>query len=318
MDETLCELIQKAYQKALQDTEEIYRDFLKNNRQFLLEMKALSDKKISYFYFLLILTYLNALVSQAKTKESQTYQPSALALIIDQIPEIQRHLRSFCPGLHHYYDKALPFTQKDVDKNISAFFLRYELKVESLDCQNLSDAALLRKYFFQWVMMILKADCLDEWRKQKKIKMPIKEVSMNQQIGGSSITIKDTIAAPTLSGLEKIYQQEQKLWALKLRLYVEKDPDGKLKNCYPKKRGQPDSPKYKPARPHCNCQVLIAKRFLEEPPCTYQEISEELNIPLPTIQSRVEKHCLPLLKEIANQLITEELEANPIRSQEHE
>ena len=98
----------------------------------------------------------------------------------------------------------------------------------------------------------------------------------------------------TLSGLDgaiKIAQKEttQRI-GLQLELYIEQDPEGKLKNSYPH------------SYPECNCQFLSKRRVLKDPPDKFQDLAEELNVKYTTLNSHWKRKCEPSLQEIARTL----------------
>ncbi|MBW4575778.1 MAG: hypothetical protein KME08_10890 [Aphanothece sp. CMT-3BRIN-NPC111] len=84
-------------------------------------------------------------------------------------------------------------------------------------------------------------------------------------------------------GIELGYQPEQ------LRQFIEQDPNEKLRNCHPRNQ------------PACNAQFL-AQRLLpifQNPPASFEQIAQEINIAAEKIQRHWEKKCLPLLGKIA-------------------
>lgn len=98
----------------------------------------------------------------------------------------------------------------------------------------------------------------------------------------------------TLSGLDgaiAIAQKEttQRI-GLQLELYIEQDPEGKLKNNYPR------------SYPECNCQFLSKRRVLKDPPHKFQDLAEELNVNYTTLNSHWKRKCEPSLQEIARTL----------------
>jgi len=209
-------------------------------------------------------------------------QAEALALAIDQIPEVRRYLDK---GLLPFYDQALPLTMRDVQHNIYKFTQRYRLNLETVNCQNPSETNNLRMHFVNWVLMILRRDCYDiRRRKTPRI------YSLDEIIGEGNSTKGGTVAAPTLSGLDDLLEGEQRHFCSQLRDYIETDPQGSLSSCHVRDR------------PEINCQVLLRLRLLKEPPLTLREIAERLQAPLQTIKSRLERNCMPLIREIVREL----------------
>ena len=88
---------------------------------------------------------------------------------------------------------------------------------------------------------------------------------MNAAIDPSagSATFEEILPDPTVSGLDRLAQQEleeaNKRLEQDLKRYIEEDPEGKLRGCHP--RGYP----------HCNCQELVKRRILQEPEDTWKK-----------------------------------------------
>jgi len=98
----------------------------------------------------------------------------------------------------------------------------------------------------------------------------------------------------TLSGLDGMIESVQKETtrriAIQLELYIEQDPEGKLKNSYPR------------SYPECNCQFLSKRRVLKDPPDKFKDLAEELNVKYTTLNSHWDRKCEPSLQEIARTL----------------
>jgi hypothetical protein len=98
----------------------------------------------------------------------------------------------------------------------------------------------------------------------------------------------------TLSGLDGAIEIAQKETTqrigLQLELYIEQDPEGKLKNSYPR------------SYPECNCQFLSKRRVLKDPPDKFKDLAEELNVKYTTLNSHWDRKCEPSLQEIARTL----------------
>ncbi|WP_341735342.1 hypothetical protein [Microcoleus sp. CAWBG640] len=213
-----------------------------------------------------------------------------LALAIDHLPEIKRYLDK---GWQPYYDEALPMTERDVNRNINRFPQMYRLNLESVNCQNPSEAANVRRCFISWVMMILRRDCYDVKRRVNRPRI----VSTSETIGGEdSLTIEETIADDlTLSGIKLILERERRSLARQMKCYIEEDPEMRLRNCHPRNNANLD------------CQLLSQKLLLEEPPLNPRQVARELTtpektIPEQTVYDRWRNYCLPLLRIIAREL----------------
>lgn len=206
-------------------------------------------------------------------------QAEVLALAIDQIPEVRAYIGQ---GLSPYYAEALLATQRDIQRNIRKFPQKYKLNLETLDYKNPSEIVHVKKYFIEWVVMILRRDCYDVRRRITPLILSLDEI-----IDGSSlITRGDIIADNTRSGIKKLIEQELNLIGEQLRLYIQEDPERKLRDCHI--RDHPD----------INCQVLLQLRFLSKPSLTLQNIAQRLQSNPSTIKSRLERNCLPLIRNI--------------------
>ena len=95
----------------------------------------------------------------------------------------------------------------------------------------------------------------------------------------------------TLSGLDGMIENDQKETlqriGCELELYIEQDPERKLRNSCPG------------SYPTCNCQFLSKRRLLQDPPDTFRDLANELNVKYTTLNSHWKRKCEPLLQEIA-------------------
>lgn len=100
--------------------------------------------------------------------------------------------------------------------------------------------------------------------------------------------------SPTLSGLDghiqRLQREQIQRLGLSLERYIQQDPERKLRNCYPR------------AYPNCNCQLLSQRRYLNDPPDTFQDIAEELDMPFRQLTNHWYGRCKPLLQAIAKDL----------------
>jgi hypothetical protein len=204
-----------------------------------------------------------------------------LALAIDQLPEVKRYLGQ---GWMPYYDEALPVTERDVNRNINKFPQNYRLNLETVNCQNSSETALVRKRFISWVMMILKRDCSDVKRGQKN--RP-KTVSLSDPAGiNQGGTIEDTIPdQKSLNSIENILIEEE--------FQENQQQQKKLKRIIESLLCHPNG------YPHCTCYELIQRRLLKIPPQQWREIETELQIPYGTVTAHWNRKCKQRLDEIS-------------------
>lgn len=216
----------------------------------------------------------------------------ALALMIDQWPVIKRYLGQ---GWRPYYDEALPFTERDIQRNIRRFARTYHLNLAKVNCQNPDEAAQVRKCFINWVLMILKRDCFDVKRRRNQITIVGLDdpIGQNPIDGDGTMTIGDTIDSnqtwdinqpPKLSDLEELMAEEESLakqrLAEKINSILESE---ELTNCYPEKY------------PQANCAELIRRRLLREPAQKWGNIAQELQTPYGTVTSHWHRRCQPII-----------------------
>ena len=99
------------------------------------------------------------------------------------------------------------------------------------------------------------------------------------------------LGAPTLSGLdgyiEQLRRQARQQISKSIEEYIETDPQGILRSCYPRKF------------PQCNCQFLSKEILLRNPPNKLAVISRGFGINYQTLRSHWELKCKPLLQKIA-------------------
>lgn len=212
----------------------------------------------------------------------------ALTLAIDQLPKIKAYLGQ---GWLPYYDEALPVTMRDVQRNIQGFPQMCRLNLDTLDCQNPSEATLVQKRFISWVVMILKRDCHDVKRGQRN--RP-KTVSLSDPAGPNNKgTIGDIIEDPqtrinlgTLIAEEEL--QENKRQEQELKRLIESLV------CHPE------------GYPHCTCYELIQRRMLRENSQQWREIEIELKTPYGTMTAHWHRKCKKRLGEIAKNFSNKE------------
>lgn len=96
--------------------------------------------------------------------------------------------------------------------------------------------------------------------------------------------------APTLDLLEvkivQIQEAERQRLGQRVRQYIERDIEGKLSGCHPRKH------------PECNCQLLAMRLLLQQPPQRIADIAREFNMNNQTLYSHWKNNCLPRLQDI--------------------
>jgi hypothetical protein len=133
---------------------------------------------------------------------------------------------------------------------------------------------------------------LAEYKAQLR-KLPL---SLDAPVGDESgATFTDMLpdeSPSTLWDLEaEIQRQQEKLKTqrigIQMRQYIEQDPEGKLRNCYPR------------AYPHCHAHLLSKRRCLKDPPDKFKEIAADLDMGLTKVTSHWFDRCIPLLQKVA-------------------
>ncbi|NJL79134.1 MAG: hypothetical protein HC836_14410 [Richelia sp. RM2_1_2] len=198
-----------------------------------------------------------------------------LLIKLQQLPGL---LKSSHPG----YPDALNKTWEWVSQNICTTF---EQRTPSI-----KDSLL------KWINGYLK------WRIQDLYYQQTWEyISLDVPVGNDETrtTLVDYLSEtglniPRLSGLdgyiENLQQQKQERLGLAIEAYIIKDPKKRLQNCYPRTNSE------------CDCHLLSQRRFLKEPPDTFEEIARELNMKREQVTNHWYGRCKPLLQEIVQDL----------------
>ena len=178
---------------------------------------------------------------------------------------------------HPDYPKAIDKTLNDVRRKIHQF-------IENLDLDiNEARAVDLRKRFVNWINPILRCDTIDLYR---ALKPPL---SLNNTIAGEEwgTTFIDRLADPqTLD--DPLQQEERNKQQLVLKRYVERDPEGRLRQCYPANCQD------------CNCQVIAKERYLNEPGVSVPALAKKYGINEQTIYSYWQRNCRCILQEVVD------------------
>jgi hypothetical protein len=214
-------------------------------------------------------TLITQVCQHPRSSKQSRRAMSRLILEIQQLPGLRK-------SSHPDYPAALNRTFEWISNNICQFQPYSNSVVKSLE---------------NWVNGYLKWRIKDLSSPDQKAPLSL-DVPITKDI--EEITRLDNLPDFTLSGLdgliEKTQQETTQRIGLKLKLYIEQDPEGKLKNSYPKTC----SP--------CNCQFLSQKLLIKEPPDKFSDLKKELNIPYNTVYSHWERKCQPLLQQIAESL----------------
>jgi len=192
-----------------------------------------------------------------------------LLLEIQQLPGLKK-------SDHPNYPAALNLTLEWVSREIANFELRQSSVSKSL---------------VNWINGTLRWRIQDLYSPDKDAPISL-DAPIAADIGET--TRLELLPDFTLSGLDGTIENAQKETiqriGLQLELYIEQDPEGKLKNSYPR------------SYPECNCQFLSKRRVLKDPPDKFQDLAEELNVKYTTLNSHWKRKCEPSLQEIARTL----------------
>ncbi|GAX34483.1 hypothetical protein [Nodularia sp. NIES-3585] len=196
----------------------------------------------------------------------------AMSKLIWEIQQLPGLLKSSHPD----YLAALNRTFEWISNNISQFQ---------------PDSNSVAKSLVRWVNGYLKWRIKDLYSPDKDAPLSL-DAPIKSDFG--EVTLLDKLPHSTLSGLDSLIQNSQRETTqrigLELELYIEQDPEGKLKNSYPSSSAQ------------CNCQFLSQRRVLKEPPDKFADIAKDLSIPYTTVNSHWKRKCEPLLQKIAEDL----------------
>jgi hypothetical protein len=216
---------------------------------------------------------LTALITQIRQHPPQSLQ---WRLAMDRLLREIQQLPGLLKSSHHDYPAVLNRTFEWVSKNISKFEPYSGSVVESL---------------VKWINSYL-------YRRIQDLSLPKKNtpLSLDAPIASDfgEITLLDKLPNSTLSGLDDLIENSQReskqRIGLQLEHYIERDPEEKLKNSYPRSCAK------------CNCQFLSQRLVLKEPPDKVTDIARDLSIPRTTVNSHWKRNCKPMLQKIAEDL----------------
>ncbi|MHC0067140.1 hypothetical protein ACWATR_30240 [Nostoc sp. UIC 10890] len=216
---------------------------------------------------------LNILIAEIRQQppNSRKWRLSMHRLLL----EIQQ-LPGLAKSSHQNYPEILNRTLEKVSNNISEF-------------QPYSNS--VAKSLVKWVNAYLRLRMKDLYCPDKNAPLSL-DAPIALDFG--EITLLDNLPNFTLSGLDSLIENSQRETTqrigLELELYIEQDPEGKLKNSY------------SGSSVGCNCQFLSQRRVLKEPPDKIADIARDLSIPYTTVNSHWKRKCEPILQKIAEDL----------------
>lgn len=197
----------------------------------------------------------------------------ALEHLLSLIPD----LKGICHDPHPDYLEAVSQSSKDIRQKIDQFVRTLDLKIDQ------APAPVLRENFVRWANRFLRFDIRDLHRR-RKLPLSLDNLIIDEE---KRTTFIERLPDPRTFD-DWLDQEEAQIQRLVVKRYVERDPEGRLRNCYPANC------------PKCNCQVIAQARYLNEPELNVPALAKKFGIPSSTIYSRWDKHCNPILREIAN------------------
>jgi hypothetical protein len=228
---------------------------------------------------------LDALQQHPKNSTEWRRIMHRLLVFLQSLPEFNKYVQ---PGRPAYFLEALNLTWEWVCREIHTF-------------QPRSDSR--RKDIVRWINGYLYWRVRDLSVKAGKSERSLDEPLPNNDNDEMTTWLDRVLASgelagknfqpPPLSGLTVYIEKQQAKalqdCALKLELYIETDPDDKLRKSHPRNF------------PNCNSQLLAQRMLLKHPPDKLSEISREFTINYQVLNSHWKRKTLPLLRELAIQ-----------------
>jgi hypothetical protein len=210
-----------------------------------------------------------------------------LLLLIQKFPEFRKYTNSRCPP--DYLD-ALNRTWEWLSREINNFQPRPNSSIRS-------DLVKWVNGYLYWRLRDAATSRASEWQ---SLDEPVYEfdsanrVTALDQLSDQGYLVGQGNSTPTLDGLERylnqLEQQSEQQFVNRLEDYIERDPEERLRQCYPRKR------------PECNGQMLSQRRCLKDPPDSLAELAREFDMHYQTMVSHWKLKVVPLLQEIAIEL----------------
>lgn len=207
-----------------------------------------------------------------------------LLRLIPRLPGIYRVSHGDYPdALNRALEGVSVFRRNVCGHGIRQFVERYNLDLDR------DEPAVVRQCFVRRFNRILKNKIAEIYNETGD------DWSLDFPIGNEGTTFGDRLPAPNTGDvIDRRIEEEDRTEIQRideeLRLYIEIDPEGRLRECHPD--GYPQS----------NCQELAKRRLLKEPRDKWKDIAQELNIPYGTVTAHWKRRCKPLLEEIARSL----------------
>lgn len=224
-------------------------------------------------------------------KESKEYNRAInrLLILLQGLPEFKKYTR---PGYPGYDLNALNQTWKWFWQNVKNFkprtsSIRQDLTnwIEGYLYWRIKDATLGKTSDSQ---TSYSPNAVTYWNDKQEKAIYLERVTGHGRLVYRSS--KSYVPNGIESLIEQVQDQERQEVGLRLKRYVETDPQRKLRNCYPRHR------------PECNCQSVTIKRYFKEPPDTLAALAKEYRINYQTLNWHWKQRAIPLLRAIAIKL----------------
>jgi hypothetical protein len=212
-----------------------------------------------------------------------------LLILLQGLPDFRKFAQPGCPD---YFLEALNRTWEWFSQNVKNF------KPRTSSIQ--ADLVKWIKSYFYWRLK----DATDAKTSESQVLSSL-DIALYLDDSQNKTTYLEQVAQQghllgtpsnlyVLDGIESLIEQvqcqEKQEVALKLRSYIETDPQEKLRTCYPR------------YRPLCNCQTLSIRRYLKDPPDTFAALAREYMINYQTLNGHWKQKAIPLLRAIAIEL----------------
>lgn len=185
--------------------------------------------------------------------------------------------------------------------SVSGQNIRRFVQKRKLDINN-APAPLVQVAFLKWFNQILKNKITDQYRLLKKQPLSF-DAPINSE--EAKTTFAEKFDDPKTLGDLGAWSQRQEMETTRLKgyileLYIEQDPDGKLRNCYHKDSSGNECRE-------CNCQFLFQKLYLTpetEQKIRIPDIARQFNVAQATLYTRLLPKCRQILRQIQQEIET--------------
>lgn len=235
---------------------------------------------------------IREVLEKANGSPQQRQGMNKLLGLIPKLRGIYRHQDSRIDS-QEVFNEALVGVSMDKEtvtaRHLRRFLQNFELDIDS------TEAKVVRQNFVRWFNGILRNNINIQYNAIRTKELS-SDAPLNQE-GGE--TFLDTMSDSRRSGdlesfVERIQHEKTRRKGLLMELYIEQDPDRRLRGCYCKdKQGN----EYR----DCNCQLLFQELYLRsetEPKIPVSDIARRFGIHQQTVYSLLKRRCRKILREI--------------------